>query len=98
MTLKLSGNVNNLYLPSCEEMKEFDTTTIASGIPSINLMESAGKKMSEIIITKYLKKSRSDAVVTVLCGSGNNGGDGLVVARLLKPRFGIYRFHRQAHI
>jgi hydroxyethylthiazole kinase-like uncharacterized protein yjeF len=77
----------SLFLPSSSEMSEYDSAAIKSGIPSIELMERAGKKMSESILNRYINFSGNAAInVVILCGPGNNGGDGLVVGRLLKKR------------
>jgi hydroxyethylthiazole kinase-like uncharacterized protein yjeF len=54
------------------------------GIPSLQLMENAGTRVSEFLIDKIPDLARKKIVV--LCGKGNNGGDGLVVARLLKQQ------------
>lgn len=62
-------------------MQEFDRKTIESGIPSLKLMERAGKK-----IYKSIVKFSTDAELAssaIVCGPGNNAGDGLVLARLL---------------
>lgn len=48
-------------------------------IPSLKLMETAGRKSSRIIIKSLKPKDR----VAIFCGKGNNGGDGLVVSRHL---------------
>ncbi len=65
------------------EMREADRlTTERYGIPSLQLMENAGAA-----IAAFLRKTVPDLPgrkIFVLCGKGNNGGDGLVVARLLK--------------
>ena len=65
------------------EMREVDRlTTERHGIPSLQLMENAGKSVFD-----YLRGSFSDVTAshaTILCGKGNNGGDGFVVARLLQ--------------
>ena len=65
------------------EMREVDRlTTERFGVPSLQLMESAGKHVAEAVFrwTFADRKIR----VAVLCGKGNNGGDGLVSARILK--------------
>ncbi|MFZ8845588.1 MAG: NAD(P)H-hydrate epimerase, partial [Candidatus Hydrothermia bacterium] len=56
------------------EMKEIDNS---SKVPQIVLMENAGKGVAERI------KDISNSFL-ILCGSGNNGGDGFVIARWLK--------------
>jgi ADP-dependent NAD(P)H-hydrate dehydratase / NAD(P)H-hydrate epimerase len=61
------------------QMYRADALAIEGGMSSIALMENAGKAAAKEI-TKRFKKSRT----AVLCGPGNNGGDGLVIARLLK--------------
>jgi NAD(P)H-hydrate epimerase len=63
-------------------MRAADRYTIdAYGIPSFTLMESAGRGCADRIRAAY--GSLDGAAVVVLCGKGNNGGDGLVVARRL---------------
>ena len=60
-------------------MKDLDSTTIREiGVPSEVLMERAALKVVEET-EKYLQK---DERILVVCGSGNNGGDGIAVARL----------------
>lgn len=62
------------------EMQKLDVTTIEEiGIPGILLMEHAGYKSAYVIKTLFPDKKR----VAVVCGKGNNGGDGFVVARWL---------------
>jgi len=53
------------------------------GIPSDELMENAGSGIALWILT-YLLPSPESSRVAILCGKGNNGGDGYVVARYLK--------------
>lgn len=63
---------------SCEEMKAMDSYAINNiGIPSILLMENAALRVLENI---NLEEKKS---FTILCGTGNNGGDGLALARHL---------------
>lgn len=62
---------------SCQEMKEIDSYAINTvGIPSIVLMENAALKVINNIDLNFNN-------FTVVCGRGNNGGDGLAVARHL---------------
>lgn len=67
-----------LLTPS--EMSQADKLTIAEGVSGTLLMQRAGQAVYQEIIRLW-----PDAgVIAVLCGSGNNGGDGYVVAKLLK--------------
>ena len=67
------------------EMREVDCRTTATlGIPSLQLMENAGKQVVEILQAEL--PGLATRRIVVLCGKGNNGGDGLVVARLLKQQ------------
>ena len=66
------------------QMREVDRRTAELGIPNIILMENAGQRVVEFLEREYapLAKQR----IVVVCGKGNNGGDGLVVARQLYTR------------
>lgn len=65
---------------TCSEMKQLDGMTIKEkGIPSCVLMERAALKAVEEMEKGFGKNEK----VLVVCGSGNNGGDGIAVARLL---------------
>lgn len=67
------------------QMREVDRRTINEvGIPSIVLMENAGRQVVAAMEATYA--DLSDRRVAVLCGLGNNGGDGFVVARTLLQR------------
>lgn len=65
------------------EMQKIDQdATQEWGIRSENLMEAAGRKMTVRMLGKRLAEPGGKAIV--FCGRGNNGGDGLVIARYLK--------------
>jgi hydroxyethylthiazole kinase-like uncharacterized protein yjeF len=67
-----------------QEMKSLDKKTIEElGIPSLVLMERASMGVYDIIKEKYNHILNSEKKALVIAGTGNNGADGLVVARLL---------------
>lgn len=76
-----------MYLVTAEQMRQVDRAAIEElGIPEMVLMENAGKAVVEFLQEQFpdlVKKS-----VTIVAGAGNNGGDGLVVARYLH-RMGV---------
>src|SRR5215211_6962585 len=68
---------------SAEEMREVDRlTTERYGIPSILLMENAAHAAARVI-TEKLGGSVAGKSFLILCGKGNNGGDGAALARIL---------------
>src|SRR6266852_5881229 len=67
------------------QMREVDRLTIERGIPGLILMENAGIRVVEFLTERF--SPLSGERVAVICGKGNNGGDGLVVARQLYTRF-----------
>jgi hydroxyethylthiazole kinase-like uncharacterized protein yjeF len=67
------------------EMREVDRRTIELGIPGIVLMENAAHRVVEAIAERFAPVAGQRIVV--LCGKGNNGGDGLAIARQLHTRF-----------
>ncbi|MFQ5650099.1 MAG: NAD(P)H-hydrate dehydratase [bacterium] len=77
-------NLSDLVF-TAREMAEVDRTTIEDiGIPGMVLMEHAGLKVVSVILD-VLGDSEGKKIV-VVCGKGNNGGDGYVVARHLLNR------------
>jgi NAD(P)H-hydrate epimerase len=66
-------------------MGEIDRATIESGIPGLILMENAARGVVDTIAEHFAPVSEQR--IAVVCGRGNNGGDGLAVARQLQIRF-----------
>ncbi len=67
------------------EMREVDRlTTERYGVPSLTLMENAGRQVADFLIEQI--PAPASAKIAILCGKGNNGGDGLVAARYLHLR------------
>ena len=70
---------------NAEQMREADRRTIEElGVPSLVLMENAGRQV--VAAMEAIHGDLQDHVVAVLCGRGNNGGDGFVIARTLLQR------------
>src|SRR6476620_2317595 len=70
--------MRRLWYP--EEVRDLDSRAIHElGLPGIALMECAGAEAARVVRERYGPRAR----VCVLCGPGNNGGDGFVVARHL---------------
>ncbi len=72
-------------LLTAQEMREIDRLAIEEvGIPSVVLMENAGKTVADVAWEVLQAKQSKRALV--MCGKGNNGGDGMVAARHLLSR------------
>ncbi|MDF1800311.1 MAG: NAD(P)H-hydrate epimerase [Planctomycetota bacterium] len=70
----------------CAVVRELDRRAIEEhGIPGLLLMENAGRATAAAL-EKVLRAAKTTAEVVVLCGPGNNGGDGFVIARTLHNR------------
>jgi len=71
---------HSMKIVTAAEMREIDRATSERfGVPSIHLMENAGSTVARFVLSDYPHAER----VGVVCGKGNNGGDGFVVARKL---------------
>jgi len=76
----LNKNILNHAILSCKHHRDLDKKTIKEFIPGYKLMENAGVEIFKIIKKEFKKQNK----IKILCGPGNNGGDGFVVAKLLK--------------
>lgn len=71
-----------MQVATAEEMRHIDKRAIEKyGIPGIVLMEHAAEQVTDRCIS-YLE-TRQQAITAVFCGTGNNGGDGFAIARML---------------
>jgi len=70
-----------MKIVSAAEMREIDRVTSEKfGVPSLTLMENAGTAVAELVLLAHPNAKR----IGVICGKGNNGGDGFVAARKLR--------------
>lgn len=81
-----------MKVATAHQMAELDRLSVRKyGIPTLSLMENAGRSCADRILRILEEKAGSpeEASVAVVCGRGNNGGDGFVIARHLHNR-GVY--------
>jgi hydroxyethylthiazole kinase-like uncharacterized protein yjeF len=81
MTRNSGGEAAPRQVLTVAEMTAADQAAIAAGTPGTVLMERAGAAIADAVAGRFPPQP-----VRVLCGPGNNGGDGYVAARLLKAR------------
>lgn len=81
--------MSGLEVLTTEEMARSDRLAVAAGVASLTLMENAGRAVADEARRMLAPGSR----VAVLCGPGNNGGDGFVAARHLKRASYDVRLH-----
>jgi len=87
-TSHIAHRTSNIMLTlTREQVRQIDRLAIEElGIPGVVLMENAGRNAAEVVldmIESELQMVAQDAKVAILCGGGNNGGDGYVIARHL---------------
>jgi len=77
------GGALSEELLSAQEMSRADALALARGVAGLTLMERAGRAVAEVACAFA---PSADAAIAVICGPGNNGGDGFVAARILRER------------
>lgn len=73
---------------TAEQTREVDRRTMEDGVAGIALMENAAHRVAEELVREFAPLDAQNIVI--LCGKGNNGGDGLALARILRE----YNVHR----
>ena len=73
---------------SVSQMRLLEEKSFSNGVTVLELMERAGKECAKQIDAKLMSQDPkpSKKTVFIFCGPGNNGGDGLVIARYLKEK------------
>ncbi len=78
------------YILTPDEMRLADSTAINEySIPGIVLMENAARSASDYIFEIFENEGLNDPEILILCGSGNNGGDGFALARHLHEDYDV---------
>jgi len=79
------NNPRSMFVVTAAQMREMDRLTIEKyGVPSLALMERAGERIADAVLARFRRRAQKG--VLIVAGKGNNGGDGLVVGRLLKQK------------
>lgn len=68
----------------CNEMRDIEKRAVENGCTYIGLMEKAGESVANFV-EKFISEEHIENII-ILCGKGNNGGDGFVIARLLADK------------
>src|SRR5437879_11327355 len=77
-----------MKIVTAAEMREIDRATSERfGVHSLALMENAGASVADFVLSHYSSARR----IVVICGRGNNGGDGFVAARRLHREENMFR-------
>ena len=75
--------ISQMKILSREQTQQADAYTIANEpIASIDLMERASEKFVDAIVDSILISEK----IAIICGTGNNGGDGLAICRILSQK------------
>jgi len=79
---EIARNGHSMKILSTQQMNEVDRLTeVEFGIPTLLLMENAGSSLHSTL-ESYFEDLESE-LIAIVCGKGNNGGDGIVLARHL---------------
>jgi ADP-dependent NAD(P)H-hydrate dehydratase / NAD(P)H-hydrate epimerase len=73
-----------------EDMRRIEENCVGLGISKLQLMENAGKAVADRVRDLYQRSHIPANKAVVVCGLGNNGGDGFVVARHLSSEFSVH--------
>lgn len=71
---------DKMYVYREEDIRRIDATAESEGFSLFTLMENAGRNVTERIVPFLKKEDR----IAIIAGTGNNGGDGIVIARYLQ--------------
>lgn len=74
-------NLHTKEVVTCEEMKQLEKMADEAGLSYYEMMENAGTKAAQYILDAFHYSYGKVEKALILCGKGNNGGDGFVVAR-----------------